>query len=115
MKVSLATLHDFDMGKIDLSMQQHLKRCVEDCMDRPANGGPRTVTLKLKLTPQCDERGDCESANLEFTIGSSIPDHVSRTYSCGVKRGGHLEYSQLFPDTAAAEQPATLPLAPPAN
>lgn len=104
--ISLSTLKDIDLGKIDVAVQHHLRRVVDDCMDRAANDTARTVTLKFIITPQTDDYGNCEACNLEFDIGSNIPNHRSRPINCGVRKsrdGGQLLFNPLLPSDAGSD------------
>lgn len=97
-QLSLKSLNDLDNGRVSLAFMQELKRCVDDCMDRPGDKSARTITLELKLEPVIGEGGECEGADGEFSIKSKVPQRRSKTYSFRTNKSGHLAYSSESPE-----------------
>jgi hypothetical protein len=97
MLFNLETLKDLDMGKVTKAFEHELKRCVQDCLDRPADSTARTVTLALALKPVPD--GEiCDTVSGEFEIKGKVPVRRTRVYSFGVKKTGSLMFNVDSPD-----------------
>lgn len=98
MALTLDTLKDLDFGKVEVAFLQHLKRAVEDCMDRSGDNTGRKVILTFDVKPQQDQSGQCEFVDLECQISSKVPAHRSRTFQCRPRKGGHLEFESDTPE-----------------
>ena len=90
---TLESLKEMDGGKAFLAFQRHLQRAAADCLDRPADASPRTVTLKLALKPQIDPEGDCTEVKSQIFVESVVPKHRTKVYSFGLRKNGILTFN----------------------
>lgn len=102
MKVELGldTLNVLDNGKIVAAFGLAMKRLMKDCVDRPGDERPRTVTLKAMVKPVPEEHGACELAHVEFEITDSVPTRLTRVYEVQVKASGASLFNPESPDNA---------------
>lgn len=91
-KFDLAALADIDGGRIALAFEQALRRCAQDCDDRPGEKKPRTLTLQLSVKPVIDQDGMCEDCDVVVTVADNVPKRKSKSYNCSLRKGGHLAY-----------------------
>lgn len=98
--LSLGTLEDLDYGKIDVVFQKHLRRAVQDCLDRPHDKKARVVSLKFELAPDTEQDGDCCYVRMDASVMSKVPAHRTRVFQCAAKRNGDLFFDPLTPDDA---------------
>jgi hypothetical protein len=102
MLFNLETLKDIDLGKVSKAFDIAVRRCVQDCIDRPGDKNGRLATLKMKITPvlEQDESGArCEVVTGEFEVHDSVPKRRSKPYSFRVKaKTGGLSFSFDSPD-----------------
>lgn len=85
-KLDLANLKIMDDGRIEAAFAQEMKHVVLDLMDRPGDERERSVTLKVKYKPICDESGELESVNVQMDIGSKMPSRKTRVYDMKARR-----------------------------
>lgn len=95
---NIASLENLDDGRVAVAFAHELRRSVQDCMDRPGDKKPRSVSLEFRLTPVVGDEGQCEGAEGEFEIKSKVPTRKSKTYSFSTNRKGHLIYSSNSPE-----------------
>lgn len=81
-KLSLDSLKELDMGKVEKVFQHHLTRVLADIDDRPADKTARRVLLEIQAVP-ADAEGD--TVDMEFSVKSSVPIHRSRKYNMVVR------------------------------
>lgn len=97
--LSIETLGDIDEGRIKAAVDLHLKKLTSDCIDRPGCKTARKLKLELYVTPQIDlDTGQCDDVNIEFDIGSKVPNHRSRPVNCKVRKtakGPLLQFNDL--------------------
>jgi hypothetical protein len=93
--LTLENLTDLDFGKARNAFDKELRRCVEDCLDRPNDEAARTVTLQLTLKPVSSGQ-ECEACKGEFEIKSKVPVRRTRSYHFGVKTTGQLKGNLYF-------------------
>ncbi|MCA8968808.1 MAG: hypothetical protein KDC95_03465 [Planctomycetes bacterium] len=79
-----------DDGRICAAFNQLLKRCEEDCRDRPALAKERSITLKLGMKPVINENGDLDSVMVGFHVKESLPKRDSKVYNMAAGRNGLL-------------------------
>lgn len=106
-KFSIATLAKMDQGRIAAALEQALKRCEDDCKDRPAVKDARKVNLLISLEP-VEDGGELESVDITFKITDTVPKRCSKTYNMKAARGGLL-FNELSPDDVNQK---TLDMAP---
>jgi hypothetical protein len=102
-ELNLASLQDLDDGRVAVAFAHELKRAVQDCIDRPADKKPRTVTLELAIKPIVSPDSaivEMEGADGEFTIKSKVPTRKSKTYNFRSNKHGQLAFSSESPDNA---------------
>ena len=86
-ELTFENIGEVDAGRIKLAVEQHLKKIVTDCIDRPGNDTARTLTLQLNIVPQIDpDTNNCDDVNIEFEVGSKVPKHRSRMVNCAVRK-----------------------------
>ena len=102
-KFAFARIPEMDGGVIGEAWGQALRRCQDDCDDRPAVDEPRKIVLTMTMTPVPKEDGSLDSCAVEFTITDSLPKRRSKTYDMVARRGarGGLFYNELSPDHGA--------------
>ena len=80
-ELDLASLQDLDDGRVAVAFQHELKRAVQDCIDRPADKKPRTVTLELAIKPNIKFRkSDSGASSIQHgseSLGRTIEAEVS--------------------------------------
>lgn len=96
--LTLKSLADLDLGKGAEAFQRHLRRAIEDCMDRPADTTARKVTLEISVVPVMEQGGDCTEVAAQIHCASKVPPHRTKIYSMGVRKGGHLVFNPDSPD-----------------
>lgn len=102
-ELNLASLQDLDDGRVAVAFQHEMKRAVQDCIDRPADKKPRTVTLELAIKPIVSPDSsivEMEGADGEFTIKSKVPTRKSKTYNFRSNKHGQLAFSSESPENA---------------
>lgn len=98
--LNLQTLDRLD-PKLQAAFSTHLRRAVQDCLDRPAEKKARRVLLEVEVTPILDDDGGCSRVNADFKFRDKLPDRRSRTYEMIAQRDGRLilnEFSPTAPD-----------------
>lgn len=86
-QLTLESMALADDGRIKAAVDLHLKKLIDDCMDRPGSDMARTLTLELFVVPQLDpDTGQCDDVNIEFQIGSKVPKHRSRPINCKTRK-----------------------------
>jgi hypothetical protein len=91
---SLRSLEDLDGGKAFAAFQLHLKRAAIDCMDRPADGKPRAVQLKIAFVPVLESDGTCNEVKAQVFATSTVPTHRTKVYSFGLRKNGVLVFNE---------------------
>lgn len=102
-QLSLESLEHLDDGRVAVAFQHELKRAVQDCIDRPSDKKPRTVTLELAIKPIVAPDSsiiEMEGADGEFTVKSKVPTRKSKTYSFRSNKHGQLAFSSESPENA---------------
>lgn len=84
-------------GMLANAVDKEIKNCIADLQDRPRLKSPRTVTLQLSFVPVIEDEADAELENVlhSFTVSSSLPKRASVKYTLGVRRSGHLHFSEV--------------------
>lgn len=59
---SFRDLADIDGNKLEVAFNQALKRCADDCHDRPGVDKPRKITMDCELVPVLDPDGLLQAA-----------------------------------------------------
>lgn len=112
--LSLKSLKDLEDGKVDIAFNQYLDRCVKDCMDRPLEGKPREINMKVSIVPDTDkETRECDRVNVQVTISDTIPKRHTRAINMAVHRNGRIVFNKdsldnvdqgtLLPDEVESE------------
>lgn len=106
-RFALSTIATMDDGRINEAFLQALRRCEDDCKDRPGLKDERVVKIEVRMAPIGDE-GDLESVNVAFKITDTVPKRSSKTYNMKSVPGG-----LLFNDASPEDvRQATLDMAP---
>jgi hypothetical protein len=100
-QLTLESLGQLDDGRVAKMFTHEIKRAVQDCIDRPSDKKPRTVTLELSLEPivvNNDGIVETEGCDGEFKISSKVPTRRSKSYSFRSNKEGHLAFSANSPE-----------------
>lgn len=79
-QLTLSSIKELDDGRVDAAFNSAVKTCIQDCMDRPGDDSPRTVTFVATFTPLAENAGICEEVDIDFTIAPKIPKRRSKSY-----------------------------------
>lgn len=96
-RLSLATLGQLDLGKVDAAFANELRHVVKDCIDRPHEGQARKVVIELAVTPRPSD-GVCSVVDGEFTLKSTVPPRRTRPYEMAVHASGALMVNPESPE-----------------
>lgn len=104
-KFSLENLKMLDFGVIGAAFDAEMQRVVRDCMDRPLDDKPRTVSITFNVTPKPDlSRAsgvvDCEKVSVECDITSKVPPRRTKIYEMTPKQDGTAVFHPDLPDDA---------------
>ena len=100
---TLQNLIELDGGRIPEAWIQAVRRCANDCDDRPGVTDPRKVTLTLDLSPVCDEEGRLETIRGQFQIKDTSPVRKTKKYDLAFRRKSgqaQLVFNDLSDDNA---------------
>jgi hypothetical protein len=98
MRLSLASLQDFNFGKAAAMFQQALKAVVADMADRIDDKAARKITLVTIITPQTVEKGELVDAQVEFQASHEVPKLRTAPRPVLVGRQGDLIFNADAPD-----------------
>jgi hypothetical protein len=96
-RFDLGSVSKLDSGRIKEAWEQALKRCMDDCKDRPAVADPRKVQLLATVSPVVGDNGELESCDVHFQIADAVPKRKSKIYNMKSK-GGALFFNELSPE-----------------
>jgi predicted RND superfamily exporter protein len=96
-RFDIGSLSTIDGGRINAAFEQLMKRCEDDCKDRPALEEARKLTLSISCTPVVDDAGNLESCNVQFQFAEKIPNRKSKIYNMRAERGG-LVFNEMSPE-----------------
>lgn len=97
-ELNLEGLSHFADGTVDASFARHVKRAILDCEDRPGEKKARTITLVVNIVPVVLQEGAVIDTNVDCTVKSSVPDHISKTVECRLKQGGRALFNDMSAD-----------------
>lgn len=99
LQFGLETLRDVDGGKAAIALDRHIKRAATDCLDRPGDPKPRSVTLQIEVIPRLDSDGlDCNEVECRIFVSSKVPPHHTKPLSFGLRKNGILVFNPDSPD-----------------
>lgn len=90
MRFGLGSLAMIDGGRVRLAFDDAIKRCEDDCIDRPGEKAARTVKLTIELTPRIDPSGALDSVDATCRVTDAVPMRRSRSYNLRVSGQGLL-------------------------
>lgn len=96
-KFTLSSLSTIDDGRIRVAFEQALKRCEDDCKDRPNLKEPRKIALLVVIEPVSDDNGNLDSCRVQFHLTDAQPKRRSKVYDMKAARGGLL-FNELSAD-----------------
>lgn len=100
-KLTLAALASLEGGRVREAFDRELKRCEDDCRDRPTNQKARKLTIVLTMTPYTDSDGvDLFGVDVGVQIKAAVPPKETRKYDMRAASGGGLEFNDMSPDNA---------------
>lgn len=99
-------LKNLDDGRINKLLEHHLGNISRDCINRPGDKTKRKVTLVFYATPDANDDGDAEAADVQVECFSKIPIYRSRKFKMRLSNKG-FTFNQDFPD--ALDQPSLFP------
>jgi len=88
---------DLDDGRIALTINNHIKKAVEDCQNRPGVEKNRSVSLSIEIIPAPQEDGLCEEVDVEIISGVKLPKSHSKPMSMGARMNGQLVFNAASP------------------
>lgn len=98
---TMAALAEFDNGRIAEGFDQAVRRCVDDCDDRPQVKNARVVLLRVEIVPIQGAGGSLDEIKTVFTVHDSAPKRQSKPYSMTYRKGrngGNLLFNEASPD-----------------
>lgn len=101
-QLTLKSLEELGGGKVSKAFLQHIARIVQDCIDRPKDKKPRTVTMEFECVPvltQDSKVMECEGVSGDFRIKSKVPQHRSKTFEFRCNNQGQLSFSTESPES----------------
>ena len=98
-KFSLESLVSLDAGRIRETVDQAIKRCFDDCEDRPAHDAARRVSIELSIVPVVAGEGRLDSCDVFVDVKERIPARKSKRYNAQVRRDG-VYFNEASPDDA---------------
>lgn len=93
-ELTLASLADLDDGKVVLMFGAELKRCLQDCLNRPTDGKARKVSLVCSVKPVADDDGDCRGVRMGFDVKSALPPRTTIEYPLDVTKAGQAVFNR---------------------
>lgn len=91
-------LKHLDYGKALEAFNLHVQRVARDCMDRPGDDKPRSVTFKMSFTPVMSDDGSCDEVKAQIHVSSAVPNHRTKVYSLGLRKSGVLVFAEDSPE-----------------
>ena len=119
--VNLDNLNDID-PKIQAAFAMHMRRAVQDCLDRPGEKKARLIKMDVQITPILDDDGGCSKVHANFKMRGKIPEHSTRDFELVAQRNGNLLVNENSPtnpdqltldDVPAPGAEAVVPKLPP--
>lgn len=98
---TMASLAEFDNGRIAEGFNQAIRRCVTDCDDRPQVKNARIVLLRVEIVPIQGAGGVLDEIKTTFTVADTAPKRQSKPYSMNYRKdrhGGNLIFNESSPD-----------------
>lgn len=98
---TLENLKLLDFGKIGAAFDAERQHVVKDCIDRPTDERPRSVSISFKFKPMVDPSAnvtDCDSVAVECEITSSLPKRRTKVYTMTPRHDGTLTFHPDLPD-----------------
>lgn len=96
--LTLDSLKGLNAGLPAAAWQKELEHIVKDCVDRPGDSSPRTLTLTLAMVPK-EENGTCDAVEAEIEIKAKVPPRRSRKYEMGVNAKGVVSFNDESPES----------------
>ena len=97
LKFGTSTLPQLDGGRLQQAIDKSLKRCIEDCKDRPGLDTARKVGIELIITPYADDTGDVVSINLDYQVKPTLPPLKREGMNLGLQKNGDLMFNEHSP------------------
>ena len=94
------TIGLLDRGRVGVALEQFIRQATQDCIDRPGDDRARTVLLMIDVKPVAETHGElisCEGARGKAKVRLRLPDRESSELDFGVRKGGHLVFSEHSP------------------
>ena len=96
--LALGSLADLDNGKVNMAVNQAIRRCGNDCADRPGDSRKRTLTIKVDFVPVLEvDSGVLDVVNVGFKIDTKLPADQSTEYPMTPSPGGLMEFNPASP------------------
>lgn len=107
-KFCMAALATLDGGRCRAAFDDHIRRCVEDMVDRPGDKRSRKVTLVIEMKPVQDEDGGgLDEVVVAWDAKDTVPTRRSKVYNMAPRKGllrgkptTDLWFNELSPDDA---------------
>lgn len=97
--LTLDSLKGLNSGLPAAAWQKELEHITRDCVDRPGDPSPRTLTMTLVIVPKADNAGTCDAVEAEIEIKAKVPPRRSRKYEMGVNAKGVVTFNDESPES----------------
>ena len=101
LELTLSSTAELSHGAVGVAVDRLIKQAVRDCIDRPSDKRPRTVTLGLFITPTPRIEGQsvtCEGAKGVAKAKLKIPDYETSEIDFGVRNNGSAIFAPHSPE-----------------
>jgi hypothetical protein len=96
--LSLKTIADLDLGRLDAAFRREMDRVVEDLNARPDDKSKRKIAVVFEIMPEELAQGLLDTVAVQCTIASKLPHRRSRAYSMRATADNQLQFSSESPD-----------------
>lgn len=97
-KLSLESLARIDSNRIGIAFANALRRCEDDCRERPNNAKARKVSIEVELCPIVEEgANELDRVEVSFKIKDSLPTRSSKSFAMEATEDG-LVFNESSPD-----------------
>ena len=106
MKLSLATLGVLTDNHLAEAFDEKMKQAVKSCQDFPNYDKPRSVIIKIDVTPEMSATGGagpCDHVTVQATLKSSFPAQKTNIYKLLAHQDGSASFHPEFPDDPDAD------------
>lgn len=97
--LTVSALQELDRGKVALAINDAIRACTLDVLDRPGLEKPRKVLIEIDFEPQTDpDSAALDVVKVGFSIKTRFPVRQSQQYPMLASREGTLGFQPLSPN-----------------